>query len=127
MVRKSRIGFDRNYFALPHPFWMIVLGTSLPFIVVSAFCPYRVPPSLGVVKTASIYVYENFPHITWFLALGTIGAHTFESLSAIKLCWDADMTTAATIKWTLSTFLFGYPSLVLRLRSYLDKAKRSQF
>ncbi|GFS14151.1 transmembrane protein 254 [Elysia marginata] len=127
MVRRGRIGLDRNYFALPHLFWMIVLAPSLAFLLVTAFSPDLIPPSLGVVRTASFYVYENFPYITWLTAVAAIAAHIFEGLYTIKLCYDADMTTSATIKWTISTLLFGFSSILLRLRPYLQKAKRSQF
>ncbi|KAK3745496.1 hypothetical protein RRG08_016619 [Elysia crispata] len=127
MVKRDRVGLDRNYFVLPHPFWILALGISIPFILVTAFFPGQLPPSFGVVKTASNYVYDNFPYITWLTAVAIIGAHTLESLLTIKLCCDAGMTTAATLKWTISTFLFGFTSVLLRLRPYLQKAKRSQF
>lgn len=127
MLKRGRIGLDRNYFVWPHPFWMIVLGPSVAFIVVTAVSPDFVPSSLGIIRTASFYVYENFPYITWLTAVAVVTAHIFECIYTIKLCYDADMTVTATIKWTISTLFFGFASILLRLKPYLQKAKRSQF
>ncbi|GFO08936.1 transmembrane protein 254 [Plakobranchus ocellatus] len=127
MVTKNRVGFDRNHFALPHPFYMFLTSALDLFMAVTVLAPDSVPAQLGVVRTSVVYMANNYPVFMYYMAVLTLVIHLLESLYAVKLCSDADMTVSAKIKWFLSTMIFGFSSVLYRLKPYVQRAKRSQF
>ncbi|CAL1545557.1 unnamed protein product [Lymnaea stagnalis] len=113
----NRSGFDRNYFTLPHPFWMLIITFGIWLLLASTFAPDTIPDILGPIATFGKYM-SQYHNLNILLCYITVILHCLEAAYAGKVCYDRDMTTSATVKWVASTFLFGFSSLALRLLPY---------
>ncbi|GFO49882.1 transmembrane protein c10orf57-like protein [Plakobranchus ocellatus] len=110
--------FNPNYFALPHPIWMIVIPFGILLLVVSTFQPDSLPDFLGPLGSFAKLMGTQYNNICVLLCVFCAVAHSAEAAYAGKICHDRGMTTSATIKWVASTFIFGFASLLLRLVPY---------
>ncbi|XP_059173022.1 transmembrane protein 254-like [Physella acuta] len=90
----------------------------------STFSPNSIPDFLGPVATLAKHIsrYHNFCVL---LCLVTVVLHVLEAAYAGKVCYDRGMTSAATAKWVISTFFFGFSSLKLRLLPYKPVRKEA--
>ncbi|KAK3774741.1 hypothetical protein RRG08_050900 [Elysia crispata] len=122
----KKIIFDKNYFVLPATHHILTVSAFIPFCMVTAYNPALIPESLGFVRTASFYLAENYPILTMVLGYNPPIVHGLEAVYAAYLCSNAGMTTSTTVKWVLSTLVFGFSSVLLKLRPYLQNAKKSQ-
>ncbi|KAK3774742.1 hypothetical protein RRG08_050901 [Elysia crispata] len=126
MANKDKAVFDKNFFALPKFRWMLVGVPPILFFGLTAYKPNLIPVSLGFVRNASLHLAENYPKAAQLVCGAILFGHSFEAAYAGYLCIDAGMTISTTIKWVSSTFVFGFPSLVLRLQPYLRNVEKSQ-
>ncbi|CAG5125839.1 unnamed protein product [Candidula unifasciata] len=115
--------FDPNYFRLPTPFWMVTILSGLCLLAAATLSPESIPTYLGPVRTFGVYMGTSHPNVCVFISIGTVIIHILEAAYAGKVCLRRKMTTSATIKWILSTFVFGFSSLTLRLLPYKPDAK----
>ncbi|KAK6167239.1 hypothetical protein SNE40_021319 [Patella caerulea] len=113
--------FD-DYFVLPHPLWMIIILFGLWLLVISTISPERIPPMLGPVAAVGRYMGKTHPLVCNILCIFTVLCHCGEALYASKLCQDKALSLGATIKWTLSTMIFGFSALI-RLKPYQSTSK----
>ncbi|RUS86399.1 hypothetical protein EGW08_005849, partial [Elysia chlorotica] len=122
MPDDEKVEFDPDFFSLPSPAWTAGLGTSIPFILTTAFDPNMLPPSLGPVREFALFLDDNYPTFMRLWAGAIAAVHSVLSVYAAKLCIDANMSPSSTIRWAVSTLFFGIPSLVSTLMPYLRKA-----
>ncbi|VDN08357.1 unnamed protein product [Thelazia callipaeda] len=61
------------------------------------------------------YLGLRFPLFFLITNIVVLVVHTGEALTAFKLCKLLSLTTNDSIKWTLQTLIYGYPSLRLLL------------
>ncbi|KAH9505405.1 hypothetical protein Btru_057185 [Bulinus truncatus] len=81
------------------------------------FAPDTIPDFLGPISKFGLYM-SQFHNFNVVLCVATVVLHTVEAAYAGKVCYDRDFTSGATVKWVISTFLFGFSSLLLRLLPY---------
>jgi hypothetical protein len=112
---KDRQNWDPNYFVWPNPFWIILTSSGICLLTLSTFSPESIPQFLGPVGTFGRMMGHSYPSVCIFLFALMIVLHVGEAAYTGKVCHDRGMTTSTSLKWILSTFLFGFPSLVLRL------------
>ncbi|ESO95838.1 hypothetical protein LOTGIDRAFT_239402 [Lottia gigantea] len=117
----QKIFFD-EFFVLPHPLWMIIISFGLWLLVTTTITPDKVPSFLGPLATFSRFLGKSHPLICNLICIFTVLAHCGEALYASKLCQDKGMSVSASIKWTLSTMIFGFSSLI-RLKPHKSTAK----
>ncbi|XP_055868326.1 transmembrane protein 254-like [Biomphalaria glabrata] len=120
---KSESRSDRNYFSLPHPFWMLLISFGLWLLGASTFAPHTIPEFLGPIGRFGVYM-SQFHNSLVGLCVITVILHTLEAAYAGKVCHDRELTSGATVKWVISTFFFGFSSLTLRLLPYKPDQKR---
>ncbi|BFZ06157.1 hypothetical protein BsWGS_09196 [Bradybaena similaris] len=121
---RSFRNFDPNYFTLPSVFWMGTIPFGIALLAASTLSPESIPTFLGPVRTLGVYMGTNHPNVCVFLSIMTLIIHILEAAYAGKVCISRGMTTSATVKWTVSTFVFGFASLTLRLLPYKPAAKK---
>jgi len=109
--------FSRDYFTLPHPILMIVISFGLWNLFMTTFAHEKIPEVLGPLRDFNHYLAKKHPNVCMYLCVFAAVAHVLEAAWAGKVCHDRDFSVSATVKWTISTFLFGFSSLI-RLMPY---------
>ncbi|XP_005109771.1 uncharacterized protein LOC101856219 isoform X1 [Aplysia californica] len=104
--------FNRDYFTLPHPFWMVMIPFGLWLLAMATVSPNKVPSFLGPFASLAVFMGTTYPNICLLLSVFAVLMHSLEAAFAGKLCHDRDFSAGATAKWTVSTFFFGGSSLV---------------
>ncbi|XP_071165183.1 transmembrane protein 254-like [Mytilus edulis] len=111
-----------NYFRFPKPVWVCTIGFGLYLLSASTFSPKSIPSFLGPVGRFGAYLGETYPNGIFGLFVATVLIHAAESVYTVHLARERKLSTSATIKWTIQTFIFGFSSF-LKLKAYRPKTR----
>lgn len=103
---------DPNYFRFVHVGWAILIGSGLAVLTWSHYDPDGIPWIFGPLGQLGTYLGKTYPTLIRNMFYGTIAIHVAEALYSIKVCGDKHLSTSATIKWCLQTFVFGFASFL---------------
>ncbi|KAL3848561.1 hypothetical protein ACJMK2_019412 [Sinanodonta woodiana] len=102
-----------DYFKFAHPLWMITLGTGLYSLILSVFAPQHFTLGyLGPLGRLATYLGIQYPGGVMALFVVTVILHVGETIYSWILCRRKALSSSATLKWMIQTFLFGFSSLM---------------
>ncbi|KAK3608982.1 hypothetical protein CHS0354_008543 [Potamilus streckersoni] len=103
-----------DYFRFTHPFWVITIGTGLYVLTLSVFSPQHFTLGyLGPLGRLSTYLGTHYPGGIMALFVVAVILHIGETIYSWILCRRKALSSGATLKWMIQTFLFGLSSLML--------------
>nr|XP_022343728.1 transmembrane protein 254-like isoform X1 [Crassostrea virginica] len=110
---------DANYFRFVNVGWAILISTGLAVLAWSYHDPEGIPWIFGPLGQLGTFLGKTYPKVIKNIYYGTIVIHVLEALYSIKVCSDKGLSSSATGKWFLQTFVFGFASFL-----QLNKAKK---
>ena len=111
------------YFKTPHLLWWLAIPLAMGLNFVAWWNVSLISPVyLGPVGRFAIWLGREQPGVVYGLNVFTLVAHIAEASVAALL--SLSKGTRATLRWTLQTFILGFPSLIILLRYQPAKTSR---
>ncbi|XP_005109773.1 uncharacterized protein LOC101856695 [Aplysia californica] len=107
----SAPGFDPDYFVLPHPVYIIAVPLLLFILAMANLAPNDIPWYFGPLVTFGEYLATQHPVFTFRFGVFVLIVHTLEGVLFWKICSNRGFNAGATVKWTISGFVYGLCSL----------------
>ncbi|EDO43551.1 predicted protein [Nematostella vectensis] len=122
--RKSKVPdtpLDPEYFRFASIIWYILVIAGLTLFYLVTFKPDSFPfEAFGLLGKRLQTVKENNQQTFEIGFTMAILVHIAEACMAFRTCRKMNLSSSASLKWTLQTLLLGFPSFGLLLRYKTD-------
>uniref|UniRef100_A0A1I7TW95 Short-chain dehydrogenase/reductase family 16C member 6 n=1 Tax=Caenorhabditis tropicalis TaxID=1561998 RepID=A0A1I7TW95_9PELO len=120
---KLRLIEMSDFFKTPNLIWWLIIVPALAVNYIS----YAYPEAALYIPIIGSLVHKigtEYSYIAFLTNLFALVAHAGEALFALYLCHKANISFASTAKWTVQTFILGFPSLSI-LSRYEAKQRKN--
>ncbi|PAV58189.1 hypothetical protein WR25_11792 [Diploscapter pachys] len=118
---------DGTFFRVPKWYWWVIIPFGLWINFMAWWNPMflKTSPCLPVIGKTAAWIAETFPMFVIFANIIAVILHVGEAAYAYKLTGDAGLNDDTRKKWTLQTFIIGFPSLKMLKEYSKTKQKKS--